>query len=185
MSSDEDEAKSEVEHDSEEYREEAAESVMGLDTLSENETRPVMLLPGEKDDAITCSLEHIRAIENGNHKYEALSYMCGPPKSVAYIQLNGQRHMVRANLFAASKALRHEDRSRQIWIDAICINQKGMAERSSQVLATSGIYRSARKVLVWLGEGNGSASRLFRFQTFTEGCVKVKYGAIQAPDSDR
>ncbi|KAI9929628.1 hypothetical protein ASPWEDRAFT_172709 [Aspergillus wentii DTO 134E9] len=37
------------------------------------------------------------------------------------------------------------------WIDAICINQKDVAERSAQVKIMSQIYTKAAQVIVWLG----------------------------------
>lgn len=42
--------------------------------------------------------------------------------------------------------------SSYIWIDAICINQDNLAERSSQVAIMKLIYSSATKVLFWLGD---------------------------------
>jgi hypothetical protein len=41
----------------------------------------------------------------------------------------------------------------KIWIDAICINQSSLDERSAQVRLMAEIYRAARTVIVWLGEG--------------------------------
>lgn len=38
-----------------------------------------------------------------------------------------------------------------IWIDAICINQSSVEERSAQVRIMDRIYKQARKVVVWLG----------------------------------
>ena len=39
-----------------------------------------------------------------------------------------------------------------IWIDAICINQENLEERSSQVSMMGTIYSGAEKVIVWLGK---------------------------------
>jgi hypothetical protein len=38
-----------------------------------------------------------------------------------------------------------------IWIDAVCVNQNDASEKSSQVQIMKDIYRSARRVSVWLG----------------------------------
>ncbi|KAF7870193.1 uncharacterized protein EAF02_009383 [Botrytis sinoallii] len=38
------------------------------------------------------------------------------------------------------------------WIDAICINQDDLDERSQQVLLMGSIYKNASRVTVWLGE---------------------------------
>lgn len=40
------------------------------------------------------------------------------------------------------------------WIDAICINQQDVAERSIQILAMGAVYSRARQVVVWLGPGD-------------------------------
>lgn len=41
---------------------------------------------------------------------------------------------------------------RLLWIDAICINQDDIVERSEQVNKMASIYGSARLVILWLGE---------------------------------
>jgi hypothetical protein len=45
-----------------------------------------------------------------------------------------------------------------MWIDALCINQEDLDERSEQVNFMWDIYRGAEKVVVWLGEDPGFAS---------------------------
>lgn len=42
-------------------------------------------------------------------------------------------------------------RPRELWVDAVCINQADLKERSPQVLLMSTIYSSARCVNIWLG----------------------------------
>ena len=37
------------------------------------------------------------------------------------------------------------------WVDALCLNQNDLAERSQQILLMSRIYREARTVIAWLG----------------------------------
>ncbi|KAL2117632.1 hypothetical protein VTJ04DRAFT_7292 [Mycothermus thermophilus] len=39
-----------------------------------------------------------------------------------------------------------------LWIDALCINQNDMAERTSQVMLMGDLYRHAAAVISWLGE---------------------------------
>jgi hypothetical protein len=46
---------------------------------------------------------------------------------------------------------------RVLWIDALCINQRDNEEKSRQLLRMPDIYRTALKVVVWLGEGSGSS----------------------------
>ena len=39
-----------------------------------------------------------------------------------------------------------------LWVDALCINQRDVEERSHQVQHMAMIYKSAEKILIWLGE---------------------------------
>jgi hypothetical protein len=39
-----------------------------------------------------------------------------------------------------------------LWIDAICINQEDLQERTNQVKMMGDIFENAFQVLVWLGE---------------------------------
>jgi hypothetical protein len=48
-------------------------------------------------------------------------------------------------------------RVRTIWIDAICINQQDISERTQQVQFMRCIYENAEQVLIWLGEGVASS----------------------------
>ena len=47
--------------------------------------------------------------------------------------------------------LRLEEEERVLWIDAICINQQDVREKSSQICIMPYIYTRAKTVIVWLG----------------------------------
>ncbi|KAK7954428.1 heterokaryon incompatibility [Apiospora saccharicola] len=49
--------------------------------------------------------------------------------------------------------LRRQAKKRQIWIDALCINQKDIPERNRQLRIMHHIYFRAAVVIVWLGAG--------------------------------
>ncbi|KAJ8112922.1 hypothetical protein OPT61_g4827 [Boeremia exigua] len=49
--------------------------------------------------------------------------------------------------------MRREDGPRALWVDAVCIDQRNVQERSSQVRMMYKIYFQAEQVLVWLGQG--------------------------------
>jgi len=98
--------------------------------------------------------------------YEALSYVWGPfnsPDDPDLIQLNDCGFEVTTNLWRALYALRHETKDRVLWIDAICINQGDLEERSSQVQLMRDVYRKARSVVVWLGEEGTWTTELFKY----------------------
>jgi hypothetical protein len=89
-------------------------------------------------------------------KYEALSYAWGEergPVPVMVKSLGSERTFIEVtqNLFTALIYLRHKSEARVLWIDALCINQEDMEERSSQVARMADIYRLAHRVVVWLG----------------------------------
>lgn len=49
------------------------------------------------------------------------------------ICLEGHRFDITPNLFWALLRLRHPDRERILWVDAVCINQADFEERGQQV----------------------------------------------------
>lgn len=88
-------------------------------------------------------------------QYETLSYTWGASTKGASICIDRRyRIPVTDNLLLALRRLRHPSEPRTIWIDAICINQTDLQERSEQVAIMGEIYASARSVNVWLGEVN-------------------------------
>ena len=65
--------------------------------------------------------------------------------------MNDRPFAVARNLFEAMHSLRQEWTPITIWIDAICINQDDMEERSHQVGMMRDIYQKASRIIVWLG----------------------------------
>lgn len=63
------------------------------------------------------------------------------------------------NLHAALLRLRDRFLERIIWVDAICINQLDLNERSSQVQRMAMIYALANRVIVWLGEAEDNSDQ--------------------------
>lgn len=84
--------------------------------------------------------------------YEALSYVWGDSSITRTILLEGREFQVTTNLYSALRRLRYPDYTRIIWIDAICINQSNLEERSQQVLLMKNIYEGAEEVLMWMGD---------------------------------
>lgn len=69
-----------------------------------------------------------------------------------FINCNGMKLGVTTNLRDGLLRLEQLRQETLIWIDAICINQQDPEERSAQVNMMGHIFRSARTVVVWLGE---------------------------------
>jgi len=118
--------------------------------------RLLLLSPAlpKENQRIQCRLKTVRL--DDFPIYEALSYTWGKPDELGHqIWVDGDAINVRANLWHAlqaiiSSGLTHGE-TRAIWIDALCINQGDIVERNHQVGLMRDIYKSAVRVLVWLG----------------------------------
>jgi hypothetical protein len=95
-------------------------------------------------------------------EYEALSYTWGAqyPKQRAFCRNPPSALEVTQNCYSALRRLRN-DSVRQIWIDAICINQEDNDERGAQVRMMDRIYARASQVIVDLGEETPGCRLLF------------------------
>jgi len=136
-----------------------------------DELRLVRLLPGPISAEVEIEIFHAPR----SSKYEALSYVWGPPErtDVALVRkpvealskpvdhanrFKRDEHSepsatigITNNLAVALHHLRDPIKSRILWVDAICINQDDLAERSAEVLEMGSIYSRAEQVVVWLG----------------------------------
>ncbi|KAF2119506.1 heterokaryon incompatibility protein-domain-containing protein [Lophiotrema nucula] len=124
-------------------------------------TRLLLLRQGELHDPIECALEpyDLDTLKYCDEikkllPYEALSYVWGDRADLREISCNGVPMKVTRNLFDALVAIRVPTASRSLWVDAICINQDDLEERSHQVGLMASIYRQAARVLIWLGHGD-------------------------------
>jgi hypothetical protein len=121
------------------------------------EIRIRILLPpaSPHESEIHCEIAAARFSDGPS--YEAISYCWGAEAFPDKIHLSTGTLAVIENLAAGLRRLRLEDRSRRLWVDALCINQHGDEEKGHQVALMANIYRNAECVLVWLGEGNQEA----------------------------
>lgn len=119
---------------------------------SEGEIRLLILLPAAShQDDLHCELKTVKLSERPS--FEALSYTWGSIGKADEIRLNGNRKLqVWENAGVALRRLRLPKKARHLWVDAICINQDDLQERSEQVLLMQQIYGQAEQVCVWLGE---------------------------------
>jgi hypothetical protein len=139
-----------------------------LDIGSTNSSiRLATLQPASREATIRMTLAHAAFAKKP--KYEALSYTWGEPDAVKDIELNGSCVPIRENLWSALVSLRDAREERVLWIDAICINQADVEERSRQVQLMHFIFFRAEAVIVWLGTTESAQS----IYTFEEGIAGV------------
>jgi cation transport regulator ChaB/uncharacterized coiled-coil protein SlyX len=131
-----------------------------------------------EDDPIECRLisldlndiQQIHVSHRPEHDFTPLSYTWGDFTHTKAIYIQGAHLYVTTQLHRAMTCLRklgsnlskeetHSNRSWEQdsgesfwWIDAICVNQQDLDERSHQVSLMTRLYRSAKLVHVWLGD---------------------------------
>lgn len=136
-----------------------------------HEIRLVFLNPGSLDEPISCSLMYTSLLESQTIPYEALSYFWGDPRHRRDISLtvSGTEEVsqyvlsITSALHSAMKNLRPQTGpARILWIDAICINQANLDERAAQVGLMREIYHQAKRVIVWLGDGDEITQKSIR-----------------------
>lgn len=107
---------------------------------------------------VICSLV-TASLDDPSLNYIALSYVWGLEMSHTPLLINGTDFKATANLFDFLVRYRKisyvvpgwELASVLLWIDAVCINQEDIPERNSQVQMMGAIYRSATRIVSWLG----------------------------------
>ena len=113
------------------------------------EIRVLELLPGRSAATIDCQPRTASVDEIPNE--EALSYVWGEPNVDAdAVRVRGVLFKATRNLEAALRDLRYEDKSRVLWIDAICINKQGLQGKMGRLHPMGRIYQKAAVVLVHL-----------------------------------
>jgi hypothetical protein len=95
-----------------------AHPYVALDSRS-REIRLLELSPNEFPSDIECHLIHVSL--HDSPQYEALSYCWGNPVMTRPISLDGHRFLATESAELALRYLRYQDKSRVLWIDALCI----------------------------------------------------------------
>ncbi|KAJ2904279.1 uncharacterized protein MKZ38_008490 [Zalerion maritima] len=143
--------------------------------------RMVTLQPGAFDEALFISLEDACLSTDSPPEYEALSYVWGSPATSTTTSLPGvmvinaspnpssssssiamnlpqsnNNHAFQflpttPNLESTLRHLRYPNKTRHLWVDAICVNQTDDDEKNVQVSQMGDVYRRAATVVVWLG----------------------------------
>jgi hypothetical protein len=136
-------------------------SALLYDSIEEYQTRLLVLEPGPfgsqlKAQSHTGYIVHQSGIVIHEWKqrvqYAALSYTWGSQEFPNSILINDVAMPITSNLFAFLQRYRDNTESRNLWIDALCINQSNLTEKAMQVKNMMKIYERAELVVVWLGD---------------------------------
>jgi len=83
-----------------------------------------------------------------------ISYVWGPPQCRQSIWLDGHRFPVLDSLYPILEAICDFEEFQDVhwvWVDFICINQRDLEERASQVQLMQRIYARSTRTIAWLG----------------------------------
>lgn len=131
------------------------------------EARQIRLLQVscDYDDRIRCKFV-VTSLDDLLHPFIAMSYTWGEPSPTDKSWFDDNHYLPLAS--SASTMLRRvlAPRSDQyFWVDALCINQVNVAEKTIQVGMMYDIYSSAEKVFSWVGEHSNNSHLLRDFLT--------------------
>lgn len=132
------------------------------DPLDQTQIRLVKI-QAEKGWKVKCEVFSV-SLEHTPMSYIAVSYAWGDLDQKSEIILEREiiddagrttvertPHRVTASLHGALEAVREKDCDVWVWVDALCINQNDIAERTRQVQLMTDIYSKAESVAIWLG----------------------------------
>ncbi|KAG9190597.1 hypothetical protein G6011_08685 [Alternaria panax] len=153
-------------------------------SLSNDQIRLVTLLPAaDRDCEVICDVNIVRLTKEDIPKYEALSYTWGPARSPAKLRISSENEHsidITKNLAEALPYIRDPVLPRTLWIDSIAINQKDLKERGQQVQRMADIYRSAERVIIWLGTDDTSSKTVMSTCEFLGTKVEVNdFGSLR------
>ncbi|KAI0406752.1 HET-domain-containing protein [Xylaria palmicola] len=120
--------------------------------------RVLELLPGMFDNDLRVILRTVSLDDKPS--YEALSYTWGGRTEGRSLKIwqntkwipRSSELPITDNLFKALRRLRKLSKARVLWVDAVCINQDDVDERSAQVALMAEIYSNATSTAIWLGD---------------------------------
>ena len=130
------------------------------------QTRMLTILPGEDSAELCCELNIVDLVHSEGviihgtkHRlhYQALSYSWGYRPSTVPLRCNGQECQVSSSLEQALRAIRQPDGPVHVWVDAFCINQADLVEKSLQIQRIRLVFAKAEKVAIWLGDSEKAA----------------------------
>ncbi|KAF4436539.1 hypothetical protein F53441_13219 [Fusarium austroafricanum] len=130
------------------------------------EIRVIHLEGGVDSSPIKCTLHKVELNSTSPPVYDALSYAWGDATDTREIILNGYVVDITFNLFQALRRLRQGVDNQIIWVDAVCINQLDLGERSQQVGLMRKVYSLCVQTVIWLGEPPDQATPTFATHWF-------------------
>ncbi|QDS71677.1 hypothetical protein FKW77_008031 [Venturia effusa] len=112
--------------------------------------RVLAVEPGELGAPIRASFKVSNIHGLRIFEWEAISYAWDGQEPTLEIGIQGMCVKVTRNVYRIIQDLRLEQEMRYLWIDAVCIAQQDLHEKSLQVALMQHIYEEALSVTIWL-----------------------------------
>jgi hypothetical protein len=118
-------------------------------------------------------LEHISLANEPIGRFVAVSYHWGTSRRRVKIIIDGQSATIPKTAAIAIRNLSNVT-SHPLWIDALCINQNNLQEKSEQVAMMKEVYSKAVSVLIWLGAARRSTpAAIASIEKIYEQCLET------------
>jgi hypothetical protein len=147
---------------------------------AEDSIRIIVLHPGDEFDALQCNIltasrsELTHSAYDHVSNYEAVSYTWGNHEFTEVLVCDGNSILkITPSVDLMLRRLRKTSRSRDLWVDAISLNQADNDEKSQQVPLMTEIYRQASKVIIWLGDDERGVTETFALLRHVS-CMEVQ-----------
>ncbi|KAI1113845.1 HET-domain-containing protein [Nemania sp. NC0429] len=152
---------------------------------SDMEIRLLELIPSESENTLRCRIIREDLHNPELKKFGAISYAWGSGERSTSITCNDKDEVleITPNCSHALYSLqRLTAETPYLWIDAICINQKDLVERSHQVLIMGKIYAAASTTYIYLGDSTDGSNFLFQHLQDMEGKLQAGEKAGRQPE---
>ncbi|KAL8344350.1 hypothetical protein RB601_004736 [Gaeumannomyces tritici] len=155
-----------------------------LPLQGERVIRLATISPGSWLDDVRCELTNWPLDPSHRPAYQTLSYVWGSARVTEEIFLNGIPWQVTVNLSCALRYLRHSTHPAIFWIDALCINQQDVKERSAQVPLIRDIYSQASGLTIFLGNGISHRTPRAFHKTHTPSAARHDFSSSSGAGGD-
>lgn len=163
---------------------------LGVDDESGNRSSDFRVIPDElKRDVVDAPLDEpqfrhrftwpkVDRNDKLTGNYVAMSYSWGDENDRVPIYIDDHCAEVTRNLEEGLREFREMDLFKQglwIWIDAVCINQKDIKEKTEQLKLMASIYQSAGNIIVWLGAADDTSDECIDYLHVTSINYRTEY----------
>ncbi|KAL2070377.1 hypothetical protein VTL71DRAFT_13403 [Oculimacula yallundae] len=96
-------------------------------------------------------------------EFIAISYLWGPPEKPEKVWCNGLSIDITLSAMSVLRMAASDPDIEYIWIDALCIDQSNILEKSVQIRLMRYVYPAAKRTIAWLGNSTATSDDAMNF----------------------